>query len=275
MPATPATSSKPSIRLPSPPAPTGPFTRLARLFRGGLHVFEGLAIMLFLFPFTTPAGRRRHIRRWSAQLLALFGVRVKVKGEAPGRSDAPLMLAANHVSWLDIFVILARVDVRFVSKSEVRQWPLVGYLAATAGTLFLRRARKTHVAQINREIGEALTAGDLVAIFPEGTATDGGELLPFHASLLAPATAAGVPVQPVALRFADVHGTLNTDAAYDGDKSLIDTLRLMTRHRTIVAELNFLPVVKSSGRTRRELATSLEKSVARALNVPAPKRHAR
>ena len=273
MPATPDTASIPHPR--PPPAPTGVLTRFVRLFRSVLHLFEGLAIMLCLFPFATPAGRRRHIRRWSAQLLALLGVRVKVKGEPPGRSDAPLMLAANHVSWLDIFVILARVDVRFVSKSEVRQWPVVGYLAARAGTLFLRRTRKTHLAQVNREIAQALTAGDIVAIFPEGTSTDGGEVLPFHASLLEPAAVAGAAVQPVALRFADVHGALNTDAAYDGDKSLFDTLRLMLRHRTIVAELTFLPAVKSSGRTRRELATVLEKAVARALDLPAPRRHAR
>ncbi len=267
---TPDTSSKPDTRL--PPAPTGIFTRVMRLARSALHLFRGLAIMLFLFPLATPARRRQHIRRWSAQLLAGLGVRIKVTGEAPGRSDAPLMLAANHVSWLDIFVILARVDVRFVSKSEVRQWPIVGYLAARAGTLFLQRTRKTHLRHINSEIEDAIIAGDLVAIFPEGTSTDGGEVLPFHASLLAPATAAGVPVQPVALRFADSQGALNTDAAYDGDKSLLDTLWLMVRHPMIVAELTFLPPVKSQGRTRRELATALEKAVAQALELPAPKR---
>jgi hypothetical protein len=76
----------------------------------------------------------------------------------------------------------------------------------------------------------------------------------------------------VALRFADPHGALNTDAAYDGDKSLLDTLWLMVRHPVIVAELTFLPPVKSQGRTRRELATALEKAVAQALGLPAPKR---
>ncbi len=266
MPATPEKSSKPN------PKPASPLLGYLRLFRGGLHLVKGLAITLLLYPFAGAAGRRRHVRRWSAQLLKIFGVRLRVTGTPPVRGHAPLMLAANHVSWLDIFVILARLDVRFVSKSEVRQWPVIGTLSAGAGTLFLQRTRRTHLAQVNREIAQVLEDGEIVAIFPEGTSTDGTVVLPFHASLLEPAAVAGAAVQPVALRFTDGRGEVTTDAAYDGDKSLMDTLRLMVRHRTIGAELHFLPPVQSRGRTRRELAQILEKAVARALDLPLPKR---
>ena len=246
--------------------------RLLRLVRSLLHLVYGFGIVLLLFPFSSERGRHTFIRRWSQRLLDILGISLHLHGEAATATGAPRMLAANHVSWLDIFVILASMDVRFVSKSDVRRWPVIGLLAARAGTLFLERARKTHLTEVNHRIAQALAAGTVIAVFPEGTSTDGSCVLPFHASLLQPAVAAEADVQPAALRFLDARGDVTSDAAYDGDKTLLDSLWLILRHRRIVAELQLLAPVPCRGLSRRPLATTLERVIAEALALAPPQR---
>jgi 1-acyl-sn-glycerol-3-phosphate acyltransferase len=164
------------------------------------------------------------------------------------------MLVANHVSWLDIFAINAIVPARFVAKAEVRRWPIVGWLCARAGTLFIERARRQDTGRINETIEAALAAGDVFAVFPEGTTTDGSTLLKFHASLLEPALGARATVQPVALRFERSDGTLCTECAYDGDKTLWEALMGMTSQREILAHVCFLDPLYPEARHRRDLA---------------------
>ncbi|HEX6734672.1 MAG TPA: lysophospholipid acyltransferase family protein, partial [Azonexus sp.] len=114
-----------------------------------------------------------------------------------GHSVPGALLVANHISWIDIYVINAALPAAFVSKAEVRGWPLIGWLAARHDTIFLRRGSRGHARLINAEIAEVLGRGQHVAVFPEGTTTDGCSLLHFHAALLQPALAAGRPVLPV------------------------------------------------------------------------------
>ena len=177
---------------------------------------KGALIAGLLFPLQSAARRKREIELWSARLCYILGVRIFLHGSPPAYDLRPLMIVANHVSWLDIFAINAVVPVRFVAKAEVRRWPLVGWLSARAGTIFINRARRQDTLRINGLIVDALRAGELFAVFPEGTTSDGSRLLKFHSSLLEPALQAGAAVQPVALRYEREDGSLCTEAAYDG-----------------------------------------------------------
>lgn len=234
--------------------PTQRLRRWTRVTRLTLHVTRGVLIAALLFPLQSAQRRKREVEHWSLQLLSLLGVRLFLHGMPPVLGGRPLMLVANHVSWLDIFAINAIVPARFVAKAEVRRWPIVGWLCARAGTLFIERARRQDTARVNDAIGTALRAGDVFAVFPEGTTTDGSTLLRFHASLLEPALAAGAAVQPVAIRFERSDGSLCTECAYDGDKSLWEALMGMTSQREIRAHVCFLEPLYPEQRHRRDLA---------------------
>jgi 1-acyl-sn-glycerol-3-phosphate acyltransferase len=242
--------------------------RRLRIASLALHLALGLFIAAFFFPFQSVRRRKHEIRRWSARLLAVLAVRLEVHG-AP--FDArPLLLVSNHVSWLDIFAIDAVVPVRFVAKSEVRRWPLVGWLSARCGTLFIRRARPHDTARINALVITALGAGEVFAVFPEGTTTDGSRILKFHASLLEPALKAGAALQPVAIRFERQDGSLCTEAAFDGVRTVWDTLLGITTQESITARVWFLPPVLAAGRHRRELAVEARDAISRTLFPGAP-----
>jgi 1-acyl-sn-glycerol-3-phosphate acyltransferase len=243
------------------------FRQWTRIIRFALHLARGLLIEAFVFPLQGEDKRKREIQRWSQQLLALLAVRLCVHG-APADRTQPLMFVANHVSWLDIFAINAIVPARFVAKSEVRRWPLVGWLCEKAGTIFIERARRHDTARINHAIGDALGAGDVFVVFPEGTTTDGSTVLKFHASLLEPALESGAAVQPVALRYECADGALCTEAAYDGDKSAWDTLVGMTSEREIVARVWFLQPLAPHARHRRELAQAARDAILLRLQPP-------
>jgi 1-acyl-sn-glycerol-3-phosphate acyltransferase len=234
--------------------PTQRLRRWTRITRFALHLTRGVLISALLFPLQSVERRRREVEHWSLQLLSLLGVRLFLHGKPPAYGERPLMLVANHVSWLDIFAINAIVPARFVAKAEVRRWPIVGWLCARAGTLFIERARRQDTGRINETIQAALAAGDVFAVFPEGTTTDGSTLLKFHASLLEPALGARATVQPVALRFERSDGTLCTECAYDGDKTLWEALMGMTSQREILAHVCFLEPLYPEARHRRDLA---------------------
>ena len=157
------------------------------------------------------------------------------------------MVAANHVSWLDIFALQAVRPIRFVAKSEVRDWPLAGWIAERSGTLFIRRGLRREAARTNEQVHGALGAGDCVGIFPEGTTTDGDTLLKFHASLFEPAVAIGAAIYPCAIRYQHADGSLCRALAYVGDLSFMQSLALAIRQRGVVARVSFAPVVESAG----------------------------
>ena len=194
-----------------------------------------------------------------------------MNGTPPGGTDARVMIVANHVSWLDIYAINTVRAARFIAKSEVRRWPVIGWLCEQAGTFFVERARKRHTAQINEQVAAALMQGDTVAVFPEGTTTAGDVVLPFHASLLQPALKCDALLYPVAIRYTRADGSLCSEADYQGDKSFLDTLSLMVTQPVIYAKLQFLPPPTCTGKRRCELAHEAAQLIASALDVPAPR----
>lgn len=237
-------------------------TRGLRLTRLALHLLQGMLTIAALFPFYPVARRGLAVKRWSKSLLDMFGVKLHVHGEAPRRHTQPVMLVANHVSWLDIYAINAVLPVRFVAKSEIRAWPVIGWLSAKTGTLFIERARRRDALRISGEIVTAMQRGDVVTVFPEGTTTDGSHVLRFHGSLLQPAVEAGAKLHPVALRYQRADGSLSVEAAYDGDKSLWDTLKLMTAQPVIHVHVWFLPGLATDASDRRTLAYTAHTAIA-------------
>lgn len=245
---------------------------MLRLVRMVLHVLRAVAVVATVYPFLARAQRNAHVRRWSKQLLAILAVRAKIAGAPPMDIDAPAMIVANHVSWLDIFALNTVHAMRFVAKSEIRHWPVIGWLSGKGGTLFIERSRHRHIATINQQVTDALREGDLFAVFPEGKITAGDMVLPFHASLLQPALACNAQLFPVAIRYTRADGSLCSEADYEGDKSLLEALRLLLTQPVIHVQLQFLPPLACNGAHRGELAHAAALVIASALNVPVPRR---
>jgi len=247
------------------------FIRFFRLTRLLLHLLYGCFYVGVLFPFFSRHRRFRAIRRWARQMLSMLRLRVEVRGSLPA-GEAPTLIVSNHVSWLDIWVVNAVVPVRFVAKSDIRRWPVVGFLVSNAGTIFIERQKKQDTFRTNRAIVQALTRGEHVAIFPEGMTTDGTEVKPFHASLFQPALGAGARVVVTALRYVNRDGSANLDAAYAGDRSLWESVWLILAQPVLEAELIFAATIDVRAKTRREIAREAEVLTADALRLPRPDR---
>ena len=218
------------------------------------------------FPLMADERRLALRRRWSYQLLAIFNVRLELRGRPPA---AGCLLVANHISWLDIYAIGALQPAAFVSKDEVRGWPLIGWLAARTGTLFLRRGSRGHARVVNEEIGRVLRSGGHVTVFPEGTTTDGTQLLHFHAALLQPAIAAGRPVQPLALAYLSHDGRPSVAAAYAGETTMWQSLLRVAREPGLALVIEILPALATEGFDRRAIAALARTAIAERLGVDA------
>ena len=241
--------------------------RTLRLARLVLHLLVGVIKAALLLPLVGRARRTELIRRWSARVLAILNVRLNVRGEVPDVSAAGVMFVVNHISWLDIYLLDAVCPVRFVSKAEVRAWPVIGWLAEKIGTLFIERARRHDTARAGREVVDALRQGDCVAVFPEGTTSNGTLLRPFHASLLQSVINSEARLWPVAIRYLHRDGTANLSPAYVDDMSFADSLFRILNEPDLEAEIIYLEPLPVQGRSRRELAALAEKAIANALNL--------
>ena len=225
----------------------------------------GAIVALTLFRLC--GDRRRLLLRqtWSAALLDALGVEVEadLTHAVPGA-----LLVANHISWIDIFVINAVMPSAFVSKEEVRRWPIIGWLAARNDTVFLRRGSRGHARIINEQVAGLLGQGKHVAVFPEGTTTDGRSLLHFHAALLQPALAAGRPVLPAAISYWELDGQRSLAPRYDGDISLGECTRAILGRKRLIARLVTTPLRGLNGEDRRVVAAEAREAIALAAGLP-------
>jgi 1-acyl-sn-glycerol-3-phosphate acyltransferase len=239
------------------------------------HAVVAALVLRLIFPRADPRRRRALVQWWSAALLRHVGVELRIEGEPPGRLEIGAMVAANHVSWLDIFAISSARPTRFIAKSEIRDWPIAGWIAERAGTLFIRRERRRDTARINDLVHAALGEGDCVGLFPEGMTTEGDRLLRFHSSLFEPAVANRAHVHPCAIRYEHADGGLCRAMAYVGELSFMESLGLIIRQRGVVARLRFAPAIETAGLERRTVATQAEDCVARLLGLEPPGRRPR
>lgn len=247
--------------------------RCYRYARTCLHLLAGAGTTMFVFPLVSDARQRWLVKRWSRRLLRILKVQARVDGELVGGGN--VLVVANHISWLDVFVLNAHHPVRFVAKSELARWPVVSQMMRGAGTVFIQRERRRDTHRVNHQVARVLADGHVVAIFPEGTTTDGTEILPFKSSLLQPIVETRGHVQPVAIRYRTPDGALSVAPAYVGDTTFAESFWSVCGARALTVELLARPVLPAMhARHRRDLAKAAEASIRTALvewaNATAP-----
>jgi 1-acyl-sn-glycerol-3-phosphate acyltransferase len=243
-----------------PDSPPDPWRPLRYALRGPVLAANVLVAPLLALAVLNPLAARVRvggttldkatIRGWSAMLLRLFGFRIRRFGEPlPGG----VLYVANHVSWLDILLVHSTRPVSFVAKSEIARWPLVGWLAARAGTLFHRRGSNDSLAAVMAQVVSRLREGEPVGVFPEGGSGHGDRVGTFHARIFQTALDAGVPVQPVALRYGN-EGRQDPRVPFGpNERFLPNFLRLLGGPR-FDAEIHFLEPVPATPDARRRMA---------------------
>ncbi|MGZ5180144.1 MAG: lysophospholipid acyltransferase family protein [Ramlibacter sp.] len=231
-----------------------------RLLHALWHALAGLATILVLFPRLDEAARQDRVQAWAQRMLDVLGIGLELRGDPP--AHGPMLLVANHISWLDILVLHAARHCRFVSKSEVRHWPLLGRLATGAGTLYIERHSRRDAMRVVHQMAASLRAGEILAVFPEGTTSNGITLLPFHANLIQAAVSADAPAQPVALQFIETRtGRPSLSPCYIDDDTLVGSLWRTLSGPPITAVASFGQPQRVAGRDRRTWAADLRRAV--------------
>ncbi|CAE6706262.1 lysophospholipid acyltransferase family protein [Paraburkholderia nemoris] len=227
------------------------------------HLLHGMWIVATRFSKVGADGRQTLNREWSLKMLRLCGMRLVVHNDS-ARLDRGALVVANHISWIDIYVINAWRPTPFVSKAEIRQWPVVGWLAQQLDTVFIQREKRSDAKRIMHELSDRLSAGELMCVFPEGTTTNGLALLPFHANMFQAAVSASVPVQPLCIMYEDAQGRQSTAPAYIDDLTLADSLNMLLSGGPLTAHV-YVGAPLAPGADRRTLAAEAEGVIAAAL----------
>jgi len=234
------------------------FGRFLTLLRLIGHVFKGCFILLLVFPCLKAEQRHHSIRTWCQQLLGIFQMHLSVIG-AEGLEDAHYLIAANHISWIDIHVINAFKPHYFVAKAEVASWPIFGWMAKQLGTLFIERGKASSIRKMVPELAAQL-GQKAICIFPEGTSTDGWQVAPFKPNLFEAAIVASAPVYALAIQYFDLQtGKKTTAPAFIGDMGLLDSMWRLICSPPICAEIHIsakLPVLDDR-KALAELSQSL------------------
>lgn len=243
-----------------------------------LHLLVSLPLVLLAIALPHAPVRRvngerydhRMVRWWSGTLVRIFGITVVRHGEPLA---GPVLLVANHRSWLDIELIHSQRMACFVAKSEIASWPVVGWVAGRGGTIYHRRGNTESLAAVAQVMVERLREGLAVAVFPEGGIRPGNRVHTFHARIFQPAIDAGVAAQPVALRFLRDGVPTNALAQGAGEGFFASFVRVLGE-RGSVAEIRFLEPVRHDGSGRRRMAEACRAQIAAALGQAEPARGA-
>jgi 1-acyl-sn-glycerol-3-phosphate acyltransferase len=204
---------------------------------------------------------RQRLTRWFlARLAAALPFRLQVQGELP---QQPMLWVSNHVSWTDIPLLGMLTPLSFLSKAEVRTWPVAGWLAHKAGTLFIRRGSGDS-GLLNQQLGRHLQRGRNLLIFPEGTTTDGLGLRTFHGRLLSSAIDSGVALQPVAIRYLRNGQPCNV-APFIGDDDMLSHLLRLLGSDLGEVQIQLLPPIASGALNRNALARQAQQAISLAL----------
>ena len=231
-----------------------------RLVRALVHALHGAVVIVFLFPRWQAPRREARIQAWALRMLDLLGIRLELHGKPC--ATGPVLLVANHISWLDILVMHAARYCRFVSKADVMRWPLIGTLSTGSGTIYIERGSRRDALRVVQRMAESLQRGEVVAVFPEGTTSDGVHLLPFHGNLIQAALSADAPVQPVALSFLDTAtGALSLTPCYVGDDTLVASVWRTLAGPPVTAVVRYGVPQPAQGRDRRTWAADLRAAV--------------
>ncbi|MFE7168746.1 lysophospholipid acyltransferase family protein [Streptomyces sp. NPDC057616] len=205
--------------------------------RAVLRMAAVVVLMLVGIALTPLGGRipAETVRRWCRWIVRAAGVQVRITGAAAPTGG--LLLVANHISWLDIPLLAAVRPARMLAKSDIRGWPVAGWLTARSGALFIDRDRLRALPQTVAQIADALRQGQAVGVFPEGSTWCGRAQGTFRRAAFQAALDAGVPVQPVRLRYRIEGGTPSTVPAFIGDDALLTSVWRVLTARGLVAEV--------------------------------------
>lgn len=211
--------------------------------------------------------RHRLPRCWHCIACRLMGLKIRCEGQV--ESKRPLMIVANHASWLDMLVLGSLAEVVYIAKSEVETWPVFSLLAKLQATIFVARQDRRQTGKQVNEIAERLSGGEIVVLFPEGTTSDGNRLLPIKSSLFG-AAASAIPsapdgivyIQPVAIAYTRLHGLAmghfhRPVAAWPGDTELVPHLATVMTIGALDAEVTFCPSVAFSRQSNRKLVSRM------------------
>jgi 1-acyl-sn-glycerol-3-phosphate acyltransferase len=231
-----------------------------RILRALWHILRGAWTIRSEFGRLTPEATELVVREWTRRMLDILGVTLVVRGAPP--AQGPLLQVANHISWLDILVMNGARPSHFVSKADVKHWPVVGTLATGTGTLYIERESRRDAMRVVHKMAEHLRGGDILSVFPEGTTGDGQTLLPFHANLIQAAIAAEAPVLPVGLSYVDAERGGRHDAPlFIGDTTLLQSLWNTLRATGVQAVVHYGEPQRAEGRDRRTWAQDLRDAV--------------
>ena len=237
-----------------------PFRVAGRLIWFGGEVMVALLVFVLTCFFGAEkerrAARARWLQRTARHVGKIFQLQIKAAGTVPGHG----LLVCNHLSYVDILVLVSLTPAVFVAKSEVKAWPVMGWLARMAGTIFIDRQRRMQVGKINAEIQKALEAAALVIIFPEGTSSDGRTVLPFKSPLLGPAMRQKLPLTVGHISYSLTEGDPAADVCYWGDHVFFPHLLNLLSKPTVQASVRF-SLVKNPAADRKELAAQLHGEV--------------
>ena len=247
--------------------PAHVLTQIAKGLALVLQLIRAIGIVAFVVPYATSVRRDAIIQRWCIKVLNILNLRVRTRGYLPIPTWAPAMFVANHISWLDILLLTAIHPMYFVAKSEVRAWPLIGWIAAQAGTIFVDRERGKSLSHVTQSLTQSLDKRKCVAMFPEATTTDGSTLKPFHTSLFQAAVDSQAPVWPVAIKYCHFDGTLDRTPAFLGNQTLVQSISSIVSQREMFVELHFCKPISSKDQSRWELARGAEHAIASRLQL--------
>jgi 1-acyl-sn-glycerol-3-phosphate acyltransferase len=227
-----------------------------------VHVLQGVATTLFVFPLVSDAGRRTLVKRWSIRLLRILRVDVRIDGDI-GVHRGNVMVVANHISWLAIFVISAAHPVRFVAKAEIAKWPVLAQMARGAGTVFIERQRPRDVLNVNHKMAQLL-AQAMSSRFPEGTPRSAWRAAAVWARCCSRSSRRKV-MSAGGHSIPDAGRRSLRAPAYVGDTSFVESFWCVCGERALTVELVARPALPARDRHRRDLARLAEASIRPAL----------
>lgn len=199
--------------------------------------------------------------------MTALNIRLVTHGTLPGDNLSSTLFVANHVSWTDIFALNSVRALRFVAKSEIRSWPMFGWLCEKGNTLFVERTKRQDAGRMVELTANCLRTGDCLCFFPEGATSDGTELKAFKGSLMQAAINTESLIWPVAIHYPNPNGSTNTEMAYFDDMNLLQSLKQVLAQRSPVAELHFLPTIAPYGHDRRSLSRLARQAITDSLNL--------
>lgn len=228
-----------------------------RILRVIFHLIGGAMTIIFIYPYASRSYQLSLKQRWSQRALRMLGVNIKIGGQIEAH-----MRISNHISWLDVVILNSIIPSIFIAKDDLRNWPLVGWLAVHTETYFMQRSSRHAAHKAAHHVANLLHANFDVLAFPEGTTSDGSQVLPFYNALLQGAINAAVPVQPIAIRYYDQHHNLSQAPVFCGEMNFVESLWRIACTDYLTALIHFLPAIESKNQDRKTLTIQLHDTIA-------------